>query len=53
VIEREGTFKSIFRKPARGEHRACVVDQDVDTWLVIGDLSRNALISAKRRRSAR
>jgi hypothetical protein len=42
VVERECEFKPVLGKLAPGEERARVIDQDVDTWLLVSDLSRHA-----------
>src|SRR5262249_22813502 len=42
MVERECEFKPVLGNLALGEERARVVDQDVDTLLLISDLRRHA-----------
>jgi hypothetical protein len=42
VIERECEFKPVLGKPAPGEECARVIDQRIDTPLLVSDLSRHA-----------
>jgi hypothetical protein len=42
LVQRESAFEAIFDKPAVGEHRPRVIDQDVDARLLTGDFGRHA-----------